>query len=175
MGQAVAKALPLVVRSAEMFLNISAIPSGQSRTCIAYRDHCPGSVMCRKAQWQPKSRQTAFYRACTCGLNTGGTHPRIAAGFGPAPYDVASSLQNVQAARRDELARPKSVESMGDQYCDTESDQKACNNRPHERSPRHHRLRRARACTVKTNLEHRRELPGADDFEQQKRDRSPTQ
>jgi hypothetical protein len=31
---------------------------------------------------------------------------------------------------------------MGDQYCDTESDQKACNNRPHERSPRHHRLRR---------------------------------
>jgi hypothetical protein len=50
------------------------------------------------------------------------------------------SLQNVRAAHRDELARPKCVESMGNQYSDTENDQNACNNRPHERSPRRHRL-----------------------------------
>jgi hypothetical protein len=76
----------------------------------------------------------------TCGLNRGRTQPRIAARLGPAAHPVVSSLQNVRAAHRDELARLKCVESMGNQYCDTENDQNACNNRPHERSPRRHRL-----------------------------------
>jgi hypothetical protein len=40
-----------------------------------------------------------FIVPCTRGLNTGETHPRIAAGLGPAPDPVAFSLQNAQAAR----------------------------------------------------------------------------
>ena len=47
---------------------------------------------------------------------------------------------------------------MGNQYCDTQNDQKACDICQHEQFSRAPRLKGARARTVKTNPINRKEL-----------------
>jgi hypothetical protein len=88
--------------------------------------------------------------------------------------DLDRCAQCSQVESRNELVRPKRVESVSNQYCDAENYQNAYNSRPHKQSLRRQRVRGREPAQSKRILKIRRELLGSDDFEQQK-GRSPTQ